>query len=140
MPIWNYVSKRMAEMYEIYYRLFSCNNMFASLEAIFNIKISKKFLMVNKHSGWIMELIYSGVTAIPYCKFQHHQLLLKMIRENRFFSKFYLINFVWESFLQLLKDLKLLLKLLNWQVFLSVQFTEDCNSFRSIRCWKLLVD
>ena len=56
----------------------------------------KKKLMINKYSGKILEPIYSGMRAIPYCKFQRHQLRLRMIQESRFISKFYLINFVWE--------------------------------------------
>jgi len=42
-----------------------------------------------------MELIYSGVTPIDYCKFQQHQLQLRMIQESRFTYKSYLINFAW---------------------------------------------
>ena len=52
--------------------------------------------MINKHYGETMEPIYSGVSAIFYCKSQHQQLPLKMIWENRFISKFYLINSVLE--------------------------------------------
>jgi len=36
---------------KIDYHLFNCNIMSTSLVAIFNKKISKKFLMINKHSG-----------------------------------------------------------------------------------------
>ena len=36
---------------KIDYHLFNCNIMSASLVAVFNKKINKKFLMINKHSG-----------------------------------------------------------------------------------------
>ena len=35
--------------------------------------------MIIKQSGKIMELIYSGATPIDYCKFQQHQLQLRMM-------------------------------------------------------------
>jgi len=35
--------------------------------------------MVIKQSGKIMELIYNGIIPIDYCKFQQHQLQLRMM-------------------------------------------------------------